>query len=179
MTHLHSNNNPQLAGIYDEAMALDEASAVDITTPLVLAGDVPRFERLTLAQVMKMPPKEWLIDQVMGSGDLLMIFGAPGSSKTFIAIDMAFAAALGLSWPGRFELDQPPIDEGNPPPWAGRYEVARPLTVAYAAGEGVSGLAQRFQAAAEYYGAQDVPNLHIYTTAPQLYNASDPCNAKQ
>lgn len=126
-------------------------------------GVAPKlFQRLSLAQVTAMPTKPWLVDQIIGPGDLGMIFGAPGSGKTFVALDLAFSACLGKDF-------------------AGRFEVSRPLTVAYAAGEGGSGLAQRFQAAAEYYGVidSDLPNLHIFTTVPQLYDSKDPCNAAQ
>jgi len=151
----------QVAGMVDANFrsaqdAYDEHAAEQAGGAAAESG--PRFQRLTMAQVLAMPPKEWMIDQILGHGDLVMMYGAPGSGKTFVALDLAIAAALGR-------------------PFAGRFEMARPLTVAYAAGEGGSGLAQRLQAAAAYYDVEDIPNLHIYMTAPQLYDVKDPCSA--
>jgi hypothetical protein len=145
---------------FDRFMSLDAEAAVQVEGIEIQANDVPRFKRMTWADVMALPPKEWMIDQILGRGDLIMVYGAPGSGKTFATVDMAVSACLGKSWAGRFEVD-------------------RPLTVAYAIGEGGSGFAQRLQAVGEYHNVTDIPNLHIYMTAPQLYNASDPCNASQ
>jgi len=110
------------------------------------------FRPLTLAELLAMPPKEWLIDQLLGAGDLGMLYGPPGSGKTFIVIDLLFAACLGR----RFAM---------------RFDVPRPLVVAYCAGEGVSGLPARFAAAAEHYGVDCLPNLTVFDTAPQLFSA--------
>lgn len=116
------------------------------------------FPRYSLTDLLEMPSKEWLIDQICGKGDVIEIHGAPGSGKTFVVLDLAFSAALGR-------------------PFAKRFAIPRPLTVAYCAGEGRGGLAQRIQAAAEYYAVAEVPNLFVYLNAPQLYNSKDPCNA--
>jgi hypothetical protein len=113
----------------------------------------PRFKPLTLAELLLLPPKVWLIDQLLGAGDLAMLYGPPGSGKTFIVIDLLFAACLGKQF-------------------AMRFDVLRPLTVAYAAGEGVSGLPARFAAAAEHYGINNLPNLTVFDAAPQLFDES-------
>ncbi len=157
------NNGSNLGGkaaTVDDYIALDQEAAVQVDSTIPPADNVPRFKRLTWADVMALPPKEWLIDQILGRSDLVMIYGAPGSGKTFAGLDLALSACLGRSF-------------------AGRFEVPHRLTVAYAIGEGGSGLAQRLQAAGEYYGVDDIPNLHIYMTAPQLFNIQDPCNAAQ
>ena len=113
----------------------------------------PLFTPLSLADLLAMPPKEWLIDQVIGAQDMVMVYGPPGSGKTFLVIDLVFAACLGSQW-------------------ATRFDVSRPLTVAYCAGEGVSGLPARFAAAAEFHGvsSSSLPNFHFYKTIPQLYH---------
>ncbi len=154
-----SNPNGKAATV-DDYIALDQEAAVQVDPTIPLADNVPRFKRLTWANVMALPPKEWLIDQILGRSDLVMIYGAPGSGKTFAGLDLALSACLGKQWAGRFDVPQR-------------------LTVAYAIGEGGSGFAQRLQAAGEYYGVDDIPNLHIYMTAPQLFNIQDPCNAAQ
>ena len=112
----------------------------------------PKFKRLSLAELRAMPPKQWQIDQVIGAGDVGMLYGAPGTGKTFVVIDLALSACTGRQW-------------------AMRFDVVNPLTVAYCAGEGVSGLPQRFDAACEFYGIDDLPNFHFYAAAPQLFTA--------
>jgi len=97
-----------------------------------------------------MPPKQWLIDQVIGAGDIGMIYGAPGSAKTFATVDLIFSACLGRQF-------------------AGRFDVARPLNVAYCAGEGVSGLPSRFAAAAEHYGVETMPTFTFFAVTPSLF----------
>lgn len=110
----------------------------------------PKFKRMGLPSLLAMPPKEWLIDQVFGARDLVMVYGAPGSGKSFLVIDMIFAACLGHSF-------------------ARRFGTAKRLTVAYCAGEGASGLPQRFAAAAEHYDVSDLPSFTFFDAAPQLY----------
>ena len=116
----------------------------------------PVFSPLTLADLLQLPPKQWLLDMVFGAGDLVMLYGPPGTGKTFVAIDMIFSLCMAQQWGERFA-------------------VARPLTVAYCAGEGVGGLPQRFAAAAEYYGVDTLPGFSFFTATPQLHTkASTP-----
>jgi hypothetical protein len=116
----------------------------------------PAFNLINLSELLKQPNKIWLIDRVIGAGDIGMIFGAPGSGKTFVVIDLIFAACLGWRW-------------------ALRFDVLRPLTVVYAAGEGVSGLKDRFLAAATHYGVGDgLPNFSFSDIVPQLFDSSGP-----
>lgn len=112
-----------------------------------------RFKPLTLAELLMLPPKVWLVDQFVGAGDLAMLYGPPGSGKTFVVIDLLFAACLGRQF-------------------AMRFDVLRPLTVAYCAGEGVSGLPARFAAAAERWDVSDLANLTVFDAAPQMFDES-------
>jgi hypothetical protein len=102
--------------------------------------------------LLALPPKTWLIDQILGAGDLGMLYGPPGSGKTFIVVDLILAGCLGVTFANRFAVD-------------------RPLNIAYCAGEGLSGLPARFRAAAAYYGVSDLPNFTFYDAVPQLYSA--------
>jgi hypothetical protein len=77
------------------------------------------------AYLMAMPPVEWMIDGVLTKHGFTVMYGAPGTGKSFIAIDMALCMAHGLPWHGR---------ETN----AG--------AVLYIAGEGVGGLGKRVKA---------------------------------
>lgn len=107
------------------------------------------FTPISIDELIQRPPKPWLIENIIGPGELGMVFGAPGAGKSFVVIDLLFSAALAVKWAERF--------------W-----VTRPLTVAYAAEEGLGGLPQRFKAAAEGYGK--VPgNIHFFERIPKLF----------
>lgn len=118
------------------------------------APGAPAFEPMSFDELMAMPDKEWLIDQIVGARDLGMIYGAPGCGKTFVGINMIVAACTGSQW-------------------AGRFQPARALNVAYCAGEGVSGLPSRFRAALYPFGVSTLPNFTFYKTIPQLYGDED------
>jgi RecA-family ATPase len=60
-----------------------------------------------LGDFLQRPSKEYLIDQVIGKGEIGMIFGPPGEGKTFAAIDQAISACLGEKWAGKFEIRKP------------------------------------------------------------------------
>ena len=87
------------------------------------------FEFVDERYLMNMPPVEWAV----GSGDvglitahgLSMIYGAPGSGKSFITLDMALCQAHGIDWQGMA------TKQGD---------------VLYIAGEGVAGYGKRIKA---------------------------------
>lgn len=122
------------------------------TCPAAPGEQSPTFMPKSLSDLLAMPPKQWLVDQVIGVGDVAMLYGPPGSGKSFVVIDLIFAACLGWQWARRFTVD-------------------RPLAVAYCAGEGVSGLPQRFAAAAQHFGVQALPGFTFFDLAPQLFTA--------
>ena len=56
----------------------------------------------TFADLATLPPQPpFLIDGVLPERALTMVYGASGSGKTFIALDMAHAIATGRPWLGR------------------------------------------------------------------------------
>lgn len=115
----------------------------------------PKFSPMSLSDLLAMPPKDWMIEQVLGRGDAGMLYGPPGSGKTFVVIDLIFSACMGKQF-------------------AMRFDVSKPLQVAYCAGEGASGLPARFSAAAERYGVSELPGLTYFSVVPQLfYGASE------
>ncbi len=111
----------------------------------------PVFAPYTFDDILALPPKEWLLDQVFGKSDIGSFYGQPGCGKTLVIIDMIMALCAGHQW-------------------AIRFRVARPLNVAYCAGEGISGLPARFKAAAHHHGITKLPNFTFYKTVPQLFN---------
>lgn len=112
----------------------------------------PVFAPFSFDDLLAMPPKEWIIDQVVGASDIGVIYGMPGCGKTFVGIDMIMAACTGSLW-------------------AMRFVVARRLNVAYCAGEGISGLPARFKAAAHHHGVTKLPNFTFFRTVPQLFSS--------
>lgn len=107
------------------------------------------FPPLNFQQLLALPSKQWLIHQMIGVDDLCMIYGQPACGKSFVAIDLILAACLGQTF-------------------AERFVVAKPLNIAYCAGEGVSGLPGRFAAAAEHYGVTNLQNFTFFSSVPDL-----------
>lgn len=105
-----------------------------------------------LPAYLERPPKQWLVQQILGAQDFGLVIGDSGHGKTHVCLDLSFACATG----GVF---------------AGRFDVVRPLTVCYATGEGSSGLADRLRAVQSWYGVQDVP-ITIIPDVPQLWQAA-------
>jgi hypothetical protein len=94
---------------------------------------------------------QWLIKDVMESKSLGMLFGAPASAKSFIAMDIAFCIAAGIDWNGN------KTKHGK---------------VVYLAGEGSNGLATRFKALEHKYGTT-VSDIYLSGMPASL---SDPEN---
>lgn len=131
------------------------ADAIKVLVAHSRAGPVedrPVFRFQSVKELLNRPPKTWLIDRIIGPGDLGMIYGAPGCGKTFVGIDLIVSACIGA-------------------PFAGEFGISRPVTVAYCAGEGLSGLGDRFSSAMAYHRVDDLPGFFFSETVPQLYQA--------
>ena len=113
-----------------------------------------RFTSRFAYEMANQEPIEWLIKGVVPKAELVILYGASGAGKTFVALDYAFAIARGVDWRGR--------------------RVKQGIVVIIAA-EGGKGVAQRLQAYAQYYGIdlRDVPNLRIITAAPNFLESED------
>ena len=59
-----------------------------------------RFPITSLAVSIMLEPGGWLIKNVLPDAGLIVLFGASGSGKTFVAIDLAYAIAMGIQWRG-------------------------------------------------------------------------------
>jgi len=89
------------------------------------------FNLIPVNQITNMQYKnDWLIKNVMESKSIGMLFGAPASAKSFIAMDMAFCVATGTDWHGKN------TKQGK---------------VVYIAGEGFNGMSKRFKALESKY----------------------------
>ncbi len=89
---------------------------------------------------------QWLIKDHIELKSLGMLFGAPASAKSFIAMDIAFCIAVGIDWNGS------PTEQGN---------------VVYLAGEGHNGIGKRIKALELKYKTKAC-NLFLSTSPASL-----------
>lgn len=97
--------------------------------------------------LMTMPPVEWMIDDVLTKHGFSVMYGAPGTGKSFIAIDMALCMSHGLAWHGR---------------------QTRQGVVLYIAGEGVGGLGKRVKAWKLHNQVEDTGLLRVLPMAVDM-----------
>ena len=94
----------------------------------------------------------FLVEDLIETETLGLLFGDPGCGKSFLAVDLALSVATGRAFHGRT------VKQG---------------AVFYIAGEGHNGLARRFHAWAEYYGvALDGVPLYKSERAAQFLDAA-------
>lgn len=75
-----------------EMVAQDEAAS---------AAQPSRFAILTVAELMAQPPTRWTVRDLIPQSGLGVVYGGPGSGKTFLMLDMAAHIARGKPWQGR------------------------------------------------------------------------------
>lgn len=63
--------------------------------------DVSRFNLHTIPELLQRPFPTWTVRDVMPRTGLAVIYGGPGSGKTFLMLDMAMSIARGIPWHGR------------------------------------------------------------------------------
>lgn len=118
-------------------------------TTLELA-DAMAQRLLTAAQVLDMPAPEWLVEGVLPAEGLGVLFGSPGSYKSFLALDLGCCVASGAP----FMLDFP-VKQGR---------------VLYVAAEGRSGMSIRLEAWMQHFGVPELADFFLY---PQAINLTD------
>jgi hypothetical protein len=106
--------------------------------------------------LMNMPPIEWAVGQgddgLITAHGLSMIYGPPGSGKSFISLDMALCQAHGIDWQG-IETKQ-----GD---------------VLYIAGEGVGGLGKRVKAWKSTHGLGTSGHFHMLPLAVNMRDQAE------
>lgn len=88
-------------------------------------------KRYTFAELLELPEPDWLIRGVLPEKVLAVLYGAPGSGKTFASIDWALHVATGQRWLGHDVRRKP---------------------VAYIVAEGVGGWPRRARAWRDEHG---------------------------
>lgn len=113
------------------------------------ARNTDAFALLGFEELLAQPDLSWLIDGLVPLDGLSVIFGVPGSFKSFVALDWALCVATGLPWFGR--------------------QVSPGWTV-YVAAEGRGGLKQRVLA---WWQARGRPDMARARFLPEAVNLLD------
>lgn len=117
-----------------------------------------RFTPLTEADQNTLPEPQWLIPGWIQHGATAMLYGVPGSYKSFLAVDIALSVAAGV-------------------PALGLAYEAKAFPVVYAAGEGSRGIAKRRRPAWREHNnvTGDLP----FFLVPDVPLARDPASAAE
>lgn len=97
--------------------------------------------------------EDWFIEGFLPRADMGMLFGASGSGKSFLALDMCLAISRGVEWNGRW------VQQGR---------------VLYVAAEGSRGFRKRGRAYCEFHGLDpaEFPMQIIHRLIPNLTDAT-------
>ena len=86
-----------------ETQAKADTLSADLPAPqgaCTPKGFEGKFPIVTASSVMAQPPIDWLIKGILPAADLGVLFGASGSGKSFVSLNLAACIALGLPWRG-------------------------------------------------------------------------------
>lgn len=99
------DHHPELYLCYRQAIRLRAGRhIVDLLDHYVgppASGPWRDIQPLTILQLMMQPATEWLINLILVARGLCVLFGEPGSGKSFLALAIAFAIARGVPFFGR------------------------------------------------------------------------------
>ena len=124
--------------------------ALKFNDPHLLPNASPtKIKLMTAAEIIALPPLQWLVKDVLPTSGLATIFGQSGAGKTFLALDVGVSVADGT-------------------PWFGRRVVQRP--VVYVALEGEFGLSKRLHALRKERGDKAGSNMHFVVSSFSLLN---------
>lgn len=119
------------------------------TTPPLPKG---KFHLMTAEDLLHLPPPEWLVESVIGKRNFVVIFGAPDSYKSFVALHIALCVATGMECFGR-KVKQGPV--------------------LYITGEGEEGFRQRVHAWEEAYPQAGALDQNRAIFLPEAVNLLD------
>jgi hypothetical protein len=130
---------------------MDRVEAISAALPT--RTERGRFDTVPIYELSQQPPGEWHVKGIIPDADFVVLFGASGSGKTFVAMDLAFAIARGTDWRGHR---------------------TRQGTVVIIAAEGSGNLGKRSRAYSKHFGVNlsGVP-VHVITAAPNFLEKDD------
>ena len=99
---LHAHCEGRNDGDFFEAVGYreDVSAMFDVIEPDELP-ERPRFEVVAAGAFSRRKPPLWLVKGVVPKSDLMLIYGASGAGKSFVASDLTLAMARGVAWRGR------------------------------------------------------------------------------
>jgi len=142
----------ELVEIVQDTPALSEAPQVSDDAVADEDGAIERYQTMRRDAVFSMPPVEFLVDGLITDTGFTMMYGAPGTGKSFLAIDIALSVAHGVPWQGQ-EVKSGPV--------------------LYIAGEGIGGFSKRWKAWENHHGVKDEPDLYLLPTAVNFREEED------
>lgn len=104
-------------------------------------SQLKQFELLTTEDVKALPDPEWLIRDILPQSGMAVLYGQPGTGKSFLALDWAAHVCTGLPW-----LRHPVKDNSN---------------VVYIYAEGRTGLKPRIEAWEAYHAEELAGNTKL------------------
>lgn len=135
--------DPTIAADFEDERARVAAS---------VAGTPLRFRFLSAGEFADRKSAGWIVRGVLPAGDVAVIYGEPGSGKTFFALDLVVAIALGVEWRGK------KVKQGR---------------VAYIAAEDDGGVQDRLKAQAMHRGLTPADiGIHFLPDAPNFLERS-------
>lgn len=149
-------SGPQVSDIYDDFEDLSGETPPEQATvkPRDLAPvKAPRFTPQRLGAFMSAAAPEWIIKGVLPRAGLAVIYGASGSGKTFLTLDMAGAVARGADWRG--------------------HQTAQGRVV-YIVAEGAGGFRKRVRAYCQEHGLEpDSVEVLVVADVPNFLDKAD------
>jgi len=142
----------ELVEIVQDTPALSEAPQVSDDAVADEDGAIERYQTMRRDAVFSMPPVEFLVDGLITDTGFTMMYGAPGTGKSFLAIDIALSVAHGVPWQG---------------------QEVKPGPVLYIAGEGIGGFGKRWKAWENHHGVKDEPDMYLLPTAVNFREEED------
>lgn len=154
--HAYEYNTSPPGNMTEEYKRASTASLfVPVVKPLPSGKElkVGRFRIVDREGINHIQPPDWLIKNLLPDNAYALMFGAPGTFKSFLALDMALTLASGVF--GSI--------------WVPNVE---PVPVLYAAGEGRGALKKRIRAWEKtYYGGEQVKNFYLIDPVPSPVEA--------
>ena len=148
--YLRQHSIEELVTLVQKTPRIEAAPEVAVNDDV--PQEIERYKMMRRDAVFAMPPVEFLVDGLITDTGFTMMYGAPGTGKSFLAIDMALSVAHGQPWQGQGVKQGP---------------------VLYIAGEGIGGFGKRWKAWERHHGKVDEPDLYLLPTAVNFREAED------
>lgn len=145
--HAHCDHREDVD--FEEALGIRAAEMQDLTNLEDFEEEQSRFQIFSFDEFISKPAPSWRIKGILPENGLAMLYGASGTGKSFLAIDIAAHIAFGNNWCGY------KTNKGS---------------VLYIAAEGAAGIRNRFKAIQKHndLNTENIP-ISVIEEAPNLH----------